>query len=100
MARSAQTTEEYMRIVCAAGRKAALGEDAAEELRAVAQAESGAECFLPAAHLRDACGLTDAETLLLYVCIARIESGEPLPGTAEALRLLASFGAPPWDRKD
>ena len=38
MARSAQTTEEYMRIVCAAGRKAALGEDAAEELRAVAQA--------------------------------------------------------------
>lgn len=97
MARSAQTTEEYMRIVCAAGRKAALGEDAAEELRAVAQAESGAECFLPAAHLRDACGLTDAETLLLYVCIARIGSGEPLPGTAEALRLLASFGAPPWE---
>ena len=76
MTRSAQTTEEYMRIVCAAGRRAALGETAAEELRAVAQAESGAECFLPAAHLRDACGLTDAETLLLYGCIARIESGE------------------------
>lgn len=97
MTRRTATTEEYMRAVCAAGRKAALGEPVAEELAALEQLEREADCFQPAAHLRDACGLTQAETLLLYVCAARIESGEPLPGEAEALRLLRQFGAAPWE---
>ena len=66
-ARSARTTEEYMRLVCEAGRalRAGGGEEA---LAALAEAERGAACFLPAAHLREACGLTGAEARLLYVC--------------------------------
>ena len=71
---TAVTTEQYMEAVCAAGRAAQRG-SASAELRALAELEQGAQCFLPAAHLRDAWGLTRAETLLLYVCIACLAVG-------------------------
>ncbi len=94
-ARSARTTEEYMRLVCEAGRalRAGGGEEA---LAALAEAERGAMCFLPAAHLREACGLTGAEARLLYVCAACLADGEALPGKAQAASLLAQWGAAPW----
>lgn len=84
-----------MEAVCAAGRAAQKG-DASAELRALAVLEQGAQCFLPAAHLRDACGLSSAETLLLYLCAARLADGLALPGKAEAAALLAKFGRDPW----
>ena len=92
---NAVTTEQYMEAVCAAGRAAQKG-DASAELRALAVLEQGAQCFLPAAHLRDACSLSPAETLLLYLCAARLADGQTLPGRAEAVSLLARFGRDPW----
>lgn len=92
---TAVTTEQYMEAVCAAGRAAQRG-SASAELRALAELEQGAQCFLPAAHLRDAWGLTRAETLLLYVCIACLAEGKPLPGRAQAASLLAGFGQDFW----
>lgn len=91
----AVTTEQYMDAVCAAGR-AVEREGASAALRALAELEQGAACFLPAAHLRDAYTLTEAETRLLYLCIARLADGTPLPGKAETASLLARWGQSPW----
>ena len=92
---TAATTEQYMEAVCAAGRAVQQG-DAADCLRALDRMEEGAFCFLPAAHLREVWNLTKPETLLLYVCVARLADGEALPGRAEAFALLKKFGADPW----
>lgn len=92
---SAVTTEQYMEAVCAAGRAVQQG-DASAELRVLARLEQSAQCFLPVAHLRDVYDLSHAETLLLYVCAARMADGAPLPGKAEAAGLLARFGRAPW----
>lgn len=92
---TAVTTEQYMEAVCAAGRAVQRG-SASAELRALAGLEQSAQCFLPAAHLRDAYALSQAETLLLYVCIARLADGKPLPGRGETASLLAAFGQDFW----
>lgn len=92
---TAVTTERYMEAVCAVGR-AAQRSDACAELRELALVEQNAQCFLPAAHLRDVYELSHAETMLLYVCAACLADGRPLPGKAEAAALLARFGRDPW----
>lgn len=94
-ATNAVTTEQYMDAVCAAGRAVQQGSGSAA-LRALTELEQGAPCFLPAAHLREAYTLTEAETRLLYLCIARLADGAPLPGKAETTALLAGWGQSPW----
>ncbi len=92
---AAVTTEQYMQAVCAAGR-AVLEGDAAEQLRVLNQMEEGAQCFMPVAHLASAYHLSWPETLLLYVCTARLADGVPLPDKAETWALLTKFGFTPW----
>lgn len=90
-------TSEYADFLREIGR---LAEDGEELFRLNAlqdeleERESRSEEFLPAAHLREAFGLTRGESLLLDLCISRLESGTALPRIEELPGLLGRLGHP------